>query len=337
MKKICSVLILVLFGLSIHANPIALPTIEISELYFDDFDNWILELGYYEVDQNEFTVDSIFIYSSLGNIKLPSYEFTGNAGVLVITKDSFDGDLIIQRFADVIKVVSYINAEPFADSLIYGNLPGALINFPREGQSISKYGRCFVKDKSPTIGAVNDTIGMCGTLRGIVYDWNSEPVQNCSFYLDFDFDTSEDGAYLASVLAKPSQFNMIFYRSGYAKKSASISEISYTLEPDSIIELDIHLLDSLVAGISDIMFNDNPVKIYPNPVSINERIQINIDLPVIAANFWVKVFDINGRLVRNERINRQENGIESPAKNGYYIVSVWSADQMISSRRILVQ
>ena len=336
MKKICFVPIIVLFGLSIYANPIALPTVEISELWFDDYDNWILELGYYGVNQNEFTVDSIFLHSSSGTVKLPSYIFSGNNGVLVITNDSLDSDFIIKRLGDTIKIVSYIIAESFEDCLIYGNIPGASINCPRVGQSISKYGRYFVKDKSPTIGALNDTLGICGTLRGIIYDKYAEPVQNRSFQLDFNFETSNNGEYVARVYSKPSTFDQVKYNTGHAIRLASISEISFIMEPDSIIEVDIHLLDTLFSGINDLLLNDDPVKIYPNPVSVNERIHISIDLPVISSDVWLEVVDINGRLVRKEEINQQDHSVVSPAKRGFYFVSVWIDTQMISSGRILV-
>jgi hypothetical protein len=337
MKKIYFSLIILFFGLRILGNPIALPTIEISEVYFDEIDNWKLELGYFEINQEGFVVDSIFISSSYGNLKLPSYVFAENTGVLVITKDSLDSNFAIKRFADTLKVVYYIQESPFEDSLIFGSHTGAFIDYPKEGQSISRYGRYFVKDKSPTIGTFNDTIGMCGALTGIILNRNSEPVQDCSFQLDFDFNTSIDGKYQARVLAKPSTFNMIFYRSGYALKSASISEISYAIEPDSVIELDIYLLDSLETGIAKMAFDYNPVIIYPNPVSTNEWIHISTDLPFNASEIWLEVIDISGRLVRKEKIIQQENSIEAPTISGIYIVSIWNKSQRISSNRILVR
>lgn len=337
MKTFHFTLLILIFGLHIYANPIALPTIEISEVYFDEFDSWKLELAYFEANQEEFKIDSIFISSSHGKIKLPPYEFVDNIGLWVITKDSIDSNFSIKRYTDTIKIVYYIDESPFEDSLIYGSHPGAFIEYPKEGQSISRYGRSFVKDKSPTIGTFNDTIGMCGTLSGRILDWNSEPVEGYSFQLDFDFDTSIDGEYQARVLAKSTAFSMIFYRSGYARKSASISEISYTLEPDSAIELDIYLLDSLETGISKMEFDYQPVKIFPNPVSNHEKIHVSTDLPINASEIWLEVVDINGRLVGKERIIQQEKWIESPAISGIYIISIWNENQRLTSGRILVR
>lgn len=337
MKNIYFSLVILFFGLRIFGNPIALPTIEISEIYFDEIDNWKLELGFFEINQEEFRIDSIFISSSYSRIKLPPFAFAGNTGVLVITNDSLDSNLSIERFADTIKVIYYIQESLFEDSLIYGNHPEAFIGYPLEGQSISRYGRYFVKDKTPTIGTTNDTIGMCGTLSGVLYDRNFEPVKDCSFRLDFDFITSIDGEYQARVLSKPSTFKMIYYRSGYAQKSASISDILYTMEPDSVIVLDIYLLDSLETAITKRAIDHSPVKIFPNPVSNHQRIHISTDLPFNASDIWLEVVDLSGRLIRKEKIVQHENSIEAPINSGIYIVSIWNKDQRISTDRILVR
>ena len=214
MKKIFILSVLLIGGFTIKANPIALPTIEISELYFDASDHWTIELGYDHVNQAELTIDSIFLYSTTDKIKLPLYEFPGSAGVFVITADSLDSEFQINRFADTIKVISYSMGHPFEDVLIFGNLPGASINYPGQGQSICKYGMYYIKDNSPTIGQSNDTIGMCGTVKGIIYDKYSEPVKNKTFRLDNYFITSENGEYSARVYSKPSTFNGIYYKSG---------------------------------------------------------------------------------------------------------------------------
>lgn len=340
MKRIFTLFFTLIVGLSINANPIALPTIEISELFFDDSDYWKLELGYYEVNQSDFPIDSIFIYSTSDTVKIPKYEYIGSTGVFVITNDSLENDFVINRFADTIKVVSYITDEPFEDILIYGSHSGALINFPRTGQSICKYSRYFVKDNSPTIGILNDTIGICGTLKGVVYDKYSEIVNNRIFrFEDHYFESSSYGEYAVRVYSKPSVFNDIKYQPGLqvgVTKSASIAEIAYLMEPDSIVETDIYLLDTLSTGISDIVLGNTPITIYPNPVSINEKINVRIDLPIITSNIWLGIIDLNGKLIRKEKISQTESLIDTPAKCGIYIVNVWLDSQMISSKKIVV-
>ncbi|MBN1639239.1 MAG: T9SS type A sorting domain-containing protein [Ignavibacteriales bacterium] len=337
MKKIYILFSLLTVGLIIEANPIALPTIEISELYFDESDNWKLELGYYEVNQAGFPIDSIFIYTTTDTVKLPAYEFLGSTGVFVITLDSLDSDFIIKRYADTIKVVSYIMGEPFENILIFGNIAGSSINYPRHGQSISKYWNYYTKDNSPTIGHSNDTIGMCGTAKGIIYDKYSVPVKNRTFRLDYYFETSENGEYSARVYSKPSTFNQIDYKTGqYSTQYASITEISFIMEPDSVVELDIYLLDTLTTGINDINIANIPISVYPNPISKNGELIISIDLPIITSEISIEIIDLNGKMMMKKKINQNSSSIIVPDKSGFYIVRTMLDSQIISSNRIIV-
>jgi hypothetical protein len=337
MKKIYVLLLLLTVGLTINANPIALPTIEISELYFDESGSWKLELGYYEVNQNGFTIDSIFLYSTTDTIKLPTYEFFGSTGVMVITADSLDSEFQINRLADIIKVISYTMEEPFEDELMFGDLPGTLINYPRQGQSISKYWMYYLKDNSPSIGLSNDTTGMSGTVKGIIYDKYSVPVESKTFRLDNYFETTENGEFSARVYSKPSIFSRIDYKTGqYSTQTVSITEISYIMEPDSVVEIDIYLLDTLTTGINDINVANIPISVYPNPISKSGELKINIDLPIISSNIYVEIIDLNGKLINKKKISKNSSSIVAPDKRGFYIVRTLLDTDVISSNRIIV-
>lgn len=337
MKQIFTSILALIIGLNIYANPIALPTIEISELFFDESGDWKLELGYYEVNQNGLTIDSIFLYSATDTIKLPLYEFIGSTGVLVITADSLDSEFNIKRYADTLTVVSYSMEQPFEDVLIFGNLSGASINYPRQGQSISKYWMYYTKDNSPTIGFSNDTLGMCGTVKGIIYDKYSEPVKNRTFRFDYYFETSENGKYSARVYSKPATFSRIDYKTGqYSTQFASITETSYTMEPDSVIEMDIYLLDTLTTGINDINITNTPISVYPNPISKGDELKINIDLPIITSEIYIEIIDLNGKMIKKNKISRNSSSIKAPEKSGLYIVRTMLDSKVISSNRIFV-
>jgi hypothetical protein len=337
MKKIYILFFLLTVGLTINANPIALPTIEISELYFDESGNWKLELGYYEVNQEELPIDSVFLYTTTDTIKLPTYEFLQSTGVFVITVDSLDSEFNINRYADTIKVVTYIIGELFENYLIFGNIEGATINYPRQGQSISKYWMYYTKDNSPTIGLSNDTTGTCGTVKGIIYDKYSLPVESKTFRLDNYFETSENGEYSARVYSKPSTFSRIDYKTGqYATQSVSITEISYIMEPDSVVEMDIYLLDTLTTGINDINVADKLISVYPNPISKSEELNINVDLPIITSDIYIEIIDLNGKLIHKNKISKNSSSIVAPDKSGFYIVRTLLDSEVISSNRIIV-
>jgi hypothetical protein len=337
MKKIYILFFLLMLALTINANPIPVPTIEISELYFDESDNWKLELGYSYINPEGYTFDSIFILSSADTAKIADYFLTGEIGQFVITTDSLTTDFRINRLGDTIKVISYAYGGKFEDILIFGNVLGASINYPRVGQSLSKNGYFYVKDNSPTIEFSNDTIGTCGTLKGVIYDKYSEPVENRIFSLDNYFETSENGEFSARVYSKPSTFNRIDYKTGqYSTQSVSITEISYVMEPDSVIEMNIYLLDTLVTGINDINIANTPISVYPNPISKSGELKINIDLPIITSNIYVEIIDLNGKLISKKKISQNSSSIIAPDKSGLYIVRTLLDSEMISSNRIIV-
>lgn len=337
MKKIYTLLLLIAFGFSANANPIELPHFWISELFLDQSDGWQLELYYYDVMPDMLTIDSAFLFSSTHSIKLPTFELEEPEGLVVITSESLNGEFNIGRYADTIKVISYCMGEYAEDILIFGNLPGSFIDFPRTGQSIANYYWHFSKDKSPSIGFPNDTLGMCGTLTGVIYDINLEPVKNRPFRMDFNFETNENGQYTARMLSKPSEFNWISHKMGqYSFQRVNITDISYVMEPDSIIVMDIFLLDSLKVGITHIEAPNPAISIYPNPVTKNEKINIHIDLPVNSANISIEIIDINGRVVKTKRVASTSSYITAPDRVGAYIVRAIMDGKPISSHKIIV-
>ncbi len=339
MKPILAFLVLMIFGLKIIANPIALPTLEISELYFENSGEWILEIAYYDESQTGIQIDSMFLYSTEDSVKLHSYTLTGIVGVFVITPDSLDSEFTIKRNGDTIKLVYYIYDEPLNDILVFGDAEGATIHYPRTGQSISRYWIYYVKDNSPSIGALNDTSGMCGTIKGTVYDQFLLPVASRVFLMDNKFETSGNGEFSARVYAKPSCFDQLFYSTGgyYCTELVPISQIDYVMEPDSVVFRDIYLLDTLASGLSDINNSNALVKVYPNPVSASEKLTVEIDLPVITSDIWIEMVSIDGKRIRKESIKSRYSEIETPVESGVYIVSIWLDNQRIASKRILVK
>ena len=104
MKQILSSTICLLIGLRLFANPIAMPTIEISELYFESSGDWVLEIGYYEINQSEFPIDSIYLFSSEDSVKFSEFVFKGKTGVLILRNDSLSSEFNINRYGDSLVV-----------------------------------------------------------------------------------------------------------------------------------------------------------------------------------------------------------------------------------------
>ena len=99
-KKIYILFFLLTLALTINANPIPIPTIEISELCFDESGKWKLELEYFYINPDGYTFDSIFIFSSMDTAKVADFLLTGQIGQFVLTADSLTADFRINRLGD---------------------------------------------------------------------------------------------------------------------------------------------------------------------------------------------------------------------------------------------
>lgn len=345
MKKFCALLFSVIIGFYANANPIVVKPFGVSELYFDEQGKWKLEISYDFANLFGITIDSAYLSSSTHSVKLPWYEFEEEVGVFVITADSIDTEFHIGRYADTITLATYTDEGQFMDWLIFGDIPDAHTDFPRDGQSIANVHIAsglitqdiFSKDSSPTIGLPNDTLGMCGTLKGIIYDKDMNPVKNRTFALDFDFKTNTRGEYSVRVLSKPTTSSTIFYEVEQSFFHYAYTEkYAYTMEPDSTVELNIYLLDSLmsVPGNTGILYN--PISVYPNPVPKNGKLIIDIDLPVNTSDIYVEIIDLKGAIIRKKKINQSESSITAPSISGVYIVRTMLDSKTISSHKIIV-
>ncbi|MBN1598936.1 MAG: T9SS type A sorting domain-containing protein [Bacteroidales bacterium] len=340
MKKLYLILLLaIFFGLKAIANPLPFPTIEISELFFEAQDEWVLELAYFYYDDPEIPIiDSIFLCSSTDSVKLPEFEFEDESGIIILRNDSLDSEFEINRSGDTLRLIFYVFNDSFEDVLIFGNCDGAVISYPREEQSISRYLGYFDKDKSPSIGEFNDSTGICGTVTGYIYDKYSEPVSNVEFSLDYRFTTSEDGRYSTRGFSKPSEFHHIYhYITPYSTEYVDIENISYIMEPDSVITLDMQLIDTLATGFNPALINNHPVKIYPNPLTHSENLYYEIDLPVRSSKLQLEVLNIDGKILLAKKITSATGVIELPDIRGIVLVAVRMDNQLIAVNRIIIK
>ena len=152
MKKIIILLSIFFLGTIIYANPKPPVDLLITELYFDENDKWYLELSFIsmgDVDEeyNSFyTFPNFYLHSLTDTIYLFQKEFDVDNGVMVITQDSLNEHLHINKTGDRIGFFMEYNS---SNELKFGNIDGAIIGSPEINQSISLYkGIYFVKDNS---------------------------------------------------------------------------------------------------------------------------------------------------------------------------------------------
>src|SRR5665647_493226 len=108
MKK----LLLIIFALACftisNANPLPSPppTIGLSEFGFESNGNWIIELVYKNIwnDNTYMPVDSIFISTSTGRCKLKNFKFESTFGLMMVRNDSLLSNLNINPTGDSIQI-----------------------------------------------------------------------------------------------------------------------------------------------------------------------------------------------------------------------------------------
>ena len=332
------------------SNPIDdRPQITISELFFDDQGQWELEIKY----ENEFDypIDSLFLSSSSGTIKLKGLTFPESGDVFVVYENDLAQDFSIQQEGDSITLYfyyGYTTSDSISHQLVFGDCAGATIGKPLAGQSITYVAGYFAKDKSPTLNLLNDTSGTCGTLKGTIYGKNGEPVSKEYFKLHFPFSNATDGAYSTRILARPNFFQSLAYDTArlgydsmgelYFSRNADIDPLEFTMKPDSVITMDIYLRDSLVTALSTTYAKRIPVRIYPNPIGGDNILNYEFDVPVKSAYAEIKIYTVNGKLIHSDEISSRRGSVDlsGRADGSIFLVSFYLNHKVVSTQRLVI-
>ena len=320
------------------ANPLpSSPWVEISELQFKADGSWILEIAVSPV--NGFPIEVIWIKSNSGESKLAHFEDDGFYKLLVVENDDLTTPLTINSIQDNVSVALGTEEESwwYSSSLTYG-YPNSEIRTPKAGQSIAAIysGGLFSITNSPTIGFGNDTTGMMGTIKGIVYDKDGLPLSNMSDRgLIFEnwgsfFYPQSDGSYSMRYYSRDNdKVWRLKYRYKDIMLSVDITPFSIFLQPDSVIIRDIYLTGEIATGINEIHSNaESILKIYPQPIK-QQSLNYEISIPVKSSETYLIFRNINGQEIYRFSVTENKGIITLPEniKNGSYIV------QLISNRK----
>ncbi len=309
MKKLINYFIIGLFPISfLFSNPILLPQAFISELKFDENNKWILEINFwYDDPYLQQKYDSICIGTLNGFSRIKLDNIKDSTSLFVITSDSLITPLAINKDGDNIKLYSYLSTpyftEPIIDSLVFGNNPGSNIDYLQTDYSIARlyYSDIFAKDKSPTIGFENDTVGTCGTLSGFIYDKNNNLVTNGNFILDNPIYIDNNGIFTTSVYSRKVLFTGLSnnHKPGQYQW-VRIDSIKLNVNPDSLYENDIHLLTDLIVGIEEKQSeNIDVISIsnYPNPFNSTTNFVVKVPTELQSAAKEINIYNITGEKV----------------------------------------
>jgi hypothetical protein len=353
MKKILLTIIAIIIVTILRANPISLPSVVLSELIFETNGKWVIELQYLDANVN-MPIDSIWIRTSSGIAKVRRFKIIGDSGVIIIRNDSLLSNLILNPLNDSIQIIYKLQTHTITNAaLVYGSLPNSTVNSPRTGQSIAGVPPYFNSysnqgiyciDKSPTIGTINDSIGMCGTIKGHIFDKNGNllSITVGGFYnvqSDINIHTKPDGSYYTRLYSWKNHIDkLLYYQPITGYKDITIAPIDVNMQPDSVVNVDIHIIDSITVGLIEIIrFTESIIKIYPNPLS-GLILNYVISLPVKSSNCIIRLVNINGQKIAEFHVTDNSGIINLPSniKNGSYTVLLFVNDKNYSSSPILI-
>ena len=337
MKRIIPLLICLISGFNLFANPIIAPSIEFSELSFDNKGDWTIELAYYAMYPGA-EISKVVLSSSTDSVVITDLIFSEVEGVFVYRKNSFTTPFHINPMGDSLTVKYYwFDFPAYPEILIFGNYKNAQVTSPKVGQSICGLWYTYVKDNTPTLGVLNDDTGIYGTLTGVVYDKYSMPVTNRRLSFGYPVITSGNGSYSTRVLAQRNSFDELFYSiaENIPTKYVKLDPVSYSMEPDSVIIRDIHLAGDLETGINEVP-ESNIFRLYPNPLNNTDQLHYEIDLPVKTAVCSLELLTVDGKLLLNKAIPESKGEIEMPPVNGLVVVNLRMDNKIIATSRIIV-
>lgn len=305
MKKIFFTFMILGF---LHANPIVIPQVTISELYFPDNNTWLLELdifGEYPYQHGMF--DSVLISSGSGISKIRPGVFKQDEFFFVINSDSLFHPITVNPERDCIKVITYESNsgfnEPLIDSLCFGNGFDSYFSNLSANYSISRFNYdIYVKDKSPTLGSANDTCGTCATLNGFMYDIENELIAKGNFILDSDLSFSQNGKFSTRVFSLHyGKFFITEVLTPNIYKPYKIDTLKIDIEPDSQYTHNIYLHTDYIVDIHDqnqITEQNLILTNYPNPFNSTTTFKLKLSSDFPNSSKKIYIYGISGQLIK---------------------------------------
>lgn len=327
-----------LFGVQffLWSNPVdGTPVAKFSELVFDKNNNWTMEIS---ISSYTLIIDSIVFRISDKEARLKLSYPTYKQHIGIITSDSLTTPLLINRDGDKIVIYTY-STDPNnptiklvrRDSIIFGNYPAATVGQPVSGYSIMRnsynYSGNYITidciTKNPSLGAVNDTIGLSGTLKGYIYDMDNKlvtklkvfPVSPCYFVLETPLSIDSNGTYTTKIFPTLCSPASLTVRLADFEGWIDFEEIApfelKDIHPDTVVVQDIHLRDNryVVTSVNNEtsgMIDELTLINYPNPFNLSTNFFVRIPDRLKAKAGSITIVNINGQLIRN--ISIKEGG-----------------------------
>jgi hypothetical protein len=358
MKKFLFVLIFALIVKGGFGNPIIVfyPDVRISELYFNEYGQWQLEISVsipQEFNLNQ-AIDSLWLESNAGEVGIKPFPINSYEFLIVIDQDGVFEPLQIDAGEDHLQLQAYVMMHDeygnwwydFTYSDLYIGWSYTNIQTLLPGQSICLHPNDFYyKDNSPTLGFPNDTSDAYGFLKGRLFDMNLNVVTKGDFIIEdridnFIFDTVS-GYFIEKVFAKNWSYGHVIHSYGGGYYEISIDVIHINMEVDSTVIQDIYLLDTIV-GLPETIREISGITIIPAPNPCRDETSFFINIPddINYTSGMVTLYENSGKKLRSTTFSGQRSFTmqlnTQGLPQGVYIYSLSLDDRSVKSGQLLV-
>lgn len=292
---ILSILIILVATSSLHSNPIEPPPI-ITEVYFDENENWTLE----------FYIDEYF-YSGMVNLDslrintaIIKDQVIIQMGVpLIITPDMLLGYLDITRCNGSLHVETYdgyywlyLDWGIYWDNYDPAPLPGqswAVQSFA--GPEYIHYWLCH--SFPPTLGTNIYEASGTGTVQGYIYDLNHNPIPDVLFFINVfitPFYSNDSGYFCFSSVSHRYSFYYNYYDPAFS------GDTTLWIEIDSTDNIEI-IAPVYLVGIEDNSEEKISIKNYPNPAKNIVNFQVTIPININSETANIIICNLSGKII----------------------------------------
>jgi hypothetical protein len=340
MKRLLLTLMLSLCSLA-FANPIIYSFL-ISEIYFDESGNWVIEI-WLENNQNFEFYDLRYLESNSGIAEFTHFDTTEYT---TITNLNLSNDLIINKDNDWIVLHINTNSKYQNDTVLLGEAEGSYLKNIEYGQSVAKL--CapwhpsffyFYKTNLPSIGHPNSLEeGTLGYIYGYVYDHTGTPVSNFTFEIVEGYSgvisTDATGYYQTQITSRSYLMDALLtpLDQGYYE-TTPIDPVSFEINENDTLNINFtQTLTTLEQHRKKSILLSN----YPNPATDFTYFVFDADIIGNKAAM-LKILDMQGREVDAFLLN------ESPflrqtghLPKGNYMYQLYLDNELLGTNKLIL-
>ncbi len=325
--KFIVTLILLLPILS-FSNPIIIYPV-ISEVYFDENNNWQIEI----INYSNFGNDTILIESLSGIVKVIPF-IADEFQFYVITSDSLLNPLSINKNYDFIKV--HFQNYSVIDSVSLGDYPNSNIHNLQQGYSIARYrlnydsdySEQFYKCSSPTMGYWYEEINMKGYILGNIFDNNQLLTSGEIYFDDYSLTIHNDGIH-GNVFSRT--YETIKYN------SQLLNVAYFTIEPSETLNHDIYFTS---VSVNEIEKDNTVFSIFPNPARKDFKFYYKTEF-ILSDNLFIEIRNIQGKLIDKIKLEIAKESFVSyhnnKMKSGIYVCTLKTENNILRSVNLIVK